>query len=305
MGLGILILSHNTREITLEGIRKALISAKYCQERMKVNISILLVDNGSQDGTVKAVKKEYPTVRVLALPENVGTSRGNNAGLRMIDDEFVLLLNSDTHLEPETLYKSFQYMQKNPQCDVMMCKLVDDKGNFRPYGGHLPTPMRLVLWSLFLESIPILRNYLARIYTYPRQMYNLAFQVEWMPSCFYFMKREVITKTNGLDENIFFYMDDMEWSKRINKAGFQIYFNPDVQAEHTGGESSLKKWNFKKILQSQFDGTSYFMKKHYPKTANIALTIMRLGFLLRGIALVTLGKREIGNAYITTACNVM
>lgn len=298
----LLMLSYNTREVTREGIRKAIVSMRYCEQHNKESkLSLLVVDNASSDGSVAAIRKQFPQVNVLAMPENVGTSRGNNAGMRQITSDFILLLNSDAYLEPDTLYNSLHFMNTHPDCDVMMCKMDNSKGQFEPDGGHLPTPLRLMLWSLGIESIPVLNNLLPRIYQYPKSFYKVPFRAEWMPACYYFLRREVFEKTGGMDEKIFLYMDDIEWSKRIKDAGLQMWFNPGAQAKHIGGASSTGKGRIQRVTQSQFDGMSYFMKKHYPQQARQALAVMKFGFRLRGIFFLLAGQKEKAHAYLTAS----
>lgn len=296
----LLILSYNTREITLEGVRKALDSMRYCEQHNKEStFSLLVVDNASSDGTVAAIRKQFPQVKVLALPENVGTSRGNNAGMKQITSDFIVLLNSDTYLEPDTLYKSLAYLNTHPSCDMMVCRLVNEKGEFDPDGGHTPTPLRILLWSLGFESIPFLNKFFPHIYGYPRSFYQKPFRAEWMSACFYFLRRNVYDKTGGMDENIFMYMDDIEWAKRIKDAGFQIWFNPKVQAVHLGGASSVQKGQVQKVTKSQFEGMTYFIKKHYPKQAKRTFAMMKFGFRLRGILFFLLGQKEKAHIYLT------
>src|SRR5579871_4453446 len=140
----IVILSYNVKNVTDICISKALAAKKYAESILENEITITVVDNGSPDNTAAMIRKKYKNVELVALKENVGASAGYNAGLRVAQSPFILIINSDTYLEEDTVLKSLQYMKSHKKTDVLMVRLVDEHQEFRPYGGHLPTPARTI-----------------------------------------------------------------------------------------------------------------------------------------------------------------
>jgi GT2 family glycosyltransferase len=263
----------------------------------KNNIEIIVVDNGSTDGTLEMIRKKHKTARVLAQKTNVGVARGYNIGMENSKGEYILIINSDTYIEKDTLSKCLSYLEKNKQCDVVMARLTTLEGEFKPYGGFLPTPLRTIRWLLGFESIPFLKNHINKIYQYEAKHYINANIIEWAPTCFYFMRSEVFKKTKGHDEKMFLYMENIEWSKRIYDAGMRIWFVPTIGSIHIGGESTRKKLPSIFLLRRQLEGAKYYHKKHFPRSFLLINLFLYLGFSARSLAYISTGKKEKGLNY--------
>lgn len=300
MKLSITILTFNTKDITDTCIEKALIAKKYCEKNSNHTVEIIVVDNNSVDKTAEMVRKKYKDVKLIVNKVNGGVSVGYNTGLRAAsnDSNFMLLLNSDLYLEEDTLLNCFEYMESHPKCDVLMCKLYNANHEFETYGGHIPTPLRTIGWLLGLESVPILKNHIAKIYGYNENLYKNDFQMEWAPTCFYFLKKEVFERTRGHDEKLFLYMEDLEWSKRIKDAGFKLWFTPKFTSTHLCGASTDKKLPKLYILKKQVEGVKYFQRKHYPKIAPLSIAFLYIGFTLRSILYSFTGNLPVAKIYL-------
>jgi GT2 family glycosyltransferase len=296
--ISVVILSYNTREITdncLAFVKKA---QAYSHRVLKNKVDIILVDNNSSDGTIEMIQSKYKDVLLLAQKENLGVTRGYNLGMKKATTPYILIINSDTYIEEKTLVQCLEYLMTNKKCDVVMARLTDAKGNFHPYAGHLPTPFRTIRWLLGLENVPLLKTHIKRIYQYNPQYYLTPAVIEWAPSCFYFMRREVYDKTGGQDEKMFFYMDDVEWSKRIYDLGMRIWFVGSIGSVHLGGESTSKKSPIYKMLSRQVEGFRYYHRKHSPKYYFWINLALYMGYGARSIFYFTTGQVEKANAYL-------
>src|SRR5260221_296448 len=138
----IIILSYNVKDITDECLRKAKISASYSQKKLSNRVKIVIVDNGSTDGTVAMIRKKYPDVTFIAFPKNTGVSYGYNAGMKRVTTPYFLLINSDTLLNPSTIYDSLLYMNSNAQCAVATGVVNIPHEKFTGIGGYLPSPLK-------------------------------------------------------------------------------------------------------------------------------------------------------------------
>lgn len=293
--LSIIILSFNTLEITKIAIQKAIESARICQKKLGNKIEIIVVDNASGDGSSEMIKRKYPQVILRTLLKNMGTCVGNNEGMKIAKYPYILLINSDTYLFPGTLFNSVHWMDKHKYADVMIGKLY--RGNnkqYFDYGGSLPTPFKTVRWLLGLESLPLPMD---RIYQKRKELFKKERELGWIPTCFLFMRRNVFEKTGGHDENMFFYMEDVEFCKQIKDAGFSIYYTPQVSAVHLGGKSTVDKLKMKVLLQRQVDGLLYYQKKHHFKTLSLVKLFLFFGFKMRVFAYAFLRKFEMAYTY--------
>ncbi len=299
MKVSLVILNYNTRDITDVCIQKALSAVAYCQKTSKHKAEIIVVDNASSDGSVEMIKSKYPQVTLIINPTNAGVSIGYNVGMRASKNaDFILLLNSDLYLEEDAIANSFNYMEKNPDTDLMICKLFNAEHKFETYGGYLPTPRRTIFWLLGFESIPFIKDRISKIYGYKEELYKKDLQVEWAPTCFYFLKYKVFEKTGGNDERIFLYMDDLEWCKRIHDAGFKFMFTPKFTSTHLCGASTDKKFHKLYILQRQIQGIKYYQKKHHPSTLGLVVAFLYLGFSMRILAYMLLGQLHSALTYL-------
>ncbi len=294
----IVVLSYNTREITESCLRRIALSAKNAQKALGAKTTTVVVDSASTDGSQTMVVTKFPSVRLVRLSKNKGPGPGYNAGMKLAKTPYILILNSDTYLAHDTLTKTLGHMQSHPDCDGLMCKKVDGTGQFEEYCGNIPTPARTIRWLLGMESLPILRDHISRIYGYPDSAYKKAFRIGWMPTFFFLMKREVYTKTGGHDENIFLYMDDVEWFKRIEDAGFKIWYTPIATVVHLGGSSTKKKnvgYHF--LLANQVKSIAYMQKKHYPQEWWLVSIFLFLGLKVRAITHLLMGHVVLAHAY--------
>lgn len=290
------VLSFNTKKVTDLCLKKAETAARYAYKTLGSRVKIIAVDNGSTDGSPEMIKRKHQIVKLIRLKENTGYAKGNNAGLRLANTPFILLINSDLYLAKNTFVSAIKYMQNNKSCDVLSCKVVNAEGSFEPYGGHLPTPFKTILWALGLESWPIVKYFLPRIYGYNLSFYQEDKRMEWCPTCFFFLRREVYKKTKGFDENLFLYMEDVEWCQRIGKKDFQLIHTPSFQVVHLGG-ASQKSLTSQEVLRRQIEGMEYFHKVHYPNTYWIVVQFLRFGLKLRTFFYLLSGNLEQAKIY--------
>ena len=146
--LSIIILNYNTRDITLDAI--ASIEKNYKKEVTDGSFEVIVVDNASSDGSVAGFNdyKKYTKInlfKVLENKENVGFSKGNNCGVKISQGNYVLFLNPDTIVYPETLTYMLDFMKLHPDVGAASCKLINKDGAF-DFNSHrgFPTP-----WNAF------------------------------------------------------------------------------------------------------------------------------------------------------------
>lgn len=199
---------------------------------------VILIDNDSTDHSLTVVEPYKDRVKVIAHPENVGFSKGNNVAAKSATGSFLFLLNNDTILEKDTLQKLFEFVQGKTDVGAVAPKLLHEDGRLQAPGSVFGQ------WR-FKQSQPVV--------------------VPFIAGAAVLIPRVVWEKMNGLDENLFFYNDDIDMCKSIQKLGYRIYYLPTAQLIHFGGLST----QFRKIgsLIEGYRGGFYIAYKHYGKWA--------------------------------------
>lgn len=289
LDLSVIVLSYNTKDITDECLSRLQLSVVSCQRKLKNQIETIVVDNASTDGSLEMIKQDHPWVKLIALKENTGFSKGNNIGMAKSKHPFILLLNSDVYVEEDSLYKALAYFRVNLNCDVLGAKLKYPTGKFQPSAGSLPNFLNTMFWIM---AIPTMHSF------HPKReaFFSKAHQVGWITGAFFMLKRAVFEKTHGFDENLFLYMEEVEWCKRIEEAGFKIWYVPQVEVTHLHGASS--QLNPQKPYIQELKGIKYYFKKYYAGNYPLLKMFLILGLILRIMAFSLLGKTKRARAYL-------
>ena len=226
--LSIIIVNYNDQRFL-----KDCLSSVY-NETPHIKFEIIFVDNNSSDNSVALVRQEFPKVKIIQNKENLGFCKANNQGLKIFQGRHALLLNTDTIVKSRALEKMVGFMDANPNVGVCGPRLLNPDGTPQHQGG------------LFNRRFWLSKK---------------SIKVDYMLGACLMVRREIVNKVGGLDENFFFSNDDLDWCRRITKAGWGVYFLPQAEVIHYGGFTT-KRFN-QRIFVEGFRGGLYFSKKHY------------------------------------------
>ncbi len=293
--LSVVVLSFNTKEITDKCLSNLKESIKYCNNLLKNDVEVIVIDNASTDGSHEMIQKKHSWVKFLPMKENTGFSRGNNIGMKKSKNPFILLLNSDAYVNKETLYLSLRYFEEKPECDVLGCKLILPNGKQQISVGYLPNPINTIFWISGLSKLPLVDLLVKPIHPNSVSAVNKEKKVEWAMGAFLILKREVFEKTKGFNEEIFMYGEEVEWCKRIKDMGFVMYFVPKISATHLDKASS--KFNLEKPLINEFRGIKVYFRKHYRSWYSLISLIIKVFLLVRILIFGLLLDRQRVRAY--------
>ncbi|MUG73955.1 glycosyltransferase family 2 protein [Paenibacillus validus] len=257
MDLSIIVLNYNTKQLTLnclESIRNSVTEYLY---------EIILVDNHSTDGSIEAFEKHYPEIELIRNQVNVGFSKGNNQAMKIARGRYVLLLNSDTIVNSDTLDVMLQFMDQQPTVGAAGCKVVLPDGSLdKACRRGFPTPSASFYYAFgfakLFPRVPRFNQYQLS-YLDPDQDYP----VDCLVGAFMMVRREVIDQVGMLDEDFFMYGEDIDWCYRIKEAGWGIHYYPYTEIVHYKGASSRRR-PFK-IIYEFHRAMILFHKKHYEK----------------------------------------
>lgn len=228
MDLTVVLVNYNTAELlpqALGHLRRAAAGLR---------CSTIIVDNASRDHSVPFIKEQFPDCRLIANPVNVGFGRANNQAVPLLEGRYLLLLNTDAFVAPDTLEKTVAYMDAHPRCGILGVRLVGRDGELQPSARYFPTP-----WNLFLQ-----RNGLTRLFPRARLMDDLSWPhdavraCDWVPGCYYLVRREVVEEVKLFDPRYFLYYEEVDHCLAAKRAGWEVVFFPDTSVVHLGGESA-------------------------------------------------------------------
>ena len=242
---------------------------------------VIVIDNDSSDGTAQKVSQQYPQVKLIVNPHNSGYARACNQGIKEAQGDFVLLLNPDTLLQPESLSKMGQFMKDNPEVGALGPQLLNPDGSIQPSCRRFPTYSTLI-WeftglSRLFSSHPLFGSW---------RMGDFDFQEgrevdQPMASALLIRKR--VTEAVGLmDERFKMFFNDVDYCLRIRQAGFKIVYYPPAKLIHHLGGATRKRW-LARIFFSHGGFFQYLKKHHSSGFKLIPLIMFGAGLILSAI----------------------
>lgn len=242
--LSVLIVNYRTPGLTLDCL------ASLAPERHEgITLDVVLVDNCSGDGSGEKLREaiaangwggEGGWVRLIESERNLGFAGGNNLALRhaRAEADAVLLLNSDTIVEPGALRHCVERLLADPTIGALSCRVANADGSLQVVARRMPTPGRLILAQTGLPwKLPRLFGW-AQLDYLSWDMDRDGGEPGWLGGAFLMMPGRLARELGGLDERFFFYGEDIEICHRIRRRGLRVVYDPSVTITHLGGSSS-------------------------------------------------------------------
>ena len=201
---------------------------------------VILVDNNSQDNSLEILEKFKDKISLIINEKNMGFSYANNQAAKVSKGELLFLLNNDTKIETQTIQKLIDYQKENPDLGAIMPRLLNADGSIQCPGSSLNH------WR-YKSSKPT--------------------KVPFLSGAAIVMTKKLYTEVGGLDENYFFYTDDIDLSKTLIRKGYVLMYYPLAQLIHYGGLST-KTRKVGSLIEG-YRGGIYFSQKHYIKPISI------------------------------------
>ncbi len=278
--LSIIILSYNTKELT----ERCLLSLiKSLPNNKNFNAEIIVVDNGSSDGSAENIKyqilnfkntyqKSNISFKLILNKENLGYPKGNNQALKMAKGRYILFLNSDVIVENVDFEKIISYLDVRPEIAVLTVKVILQNGNIDADSHRgFPTIWNAFCYFIGLEELFRYIPFANRIFGgYHLIHLNFAktHEIDSASGAFFLSKKDVLEKVGGFDEEFFMYGEDIDLSFRIKKLGYKVVYYPRFAVLHLKSASGLEKEDVdtrEKIRHHFFGAMKIFYRKHYEK----------------------------------------
>ncbi len=232
---------------------------------------VIVVDNGSSDGSAGMVMQRFPDVILIANPTNVGYARANNQGLARASGRYVLLLNSDTEVTGEALGTLLAYMEAHPRVGAVGPRLVRKDGTVQQSCDLFPRrPWEMVRERVVDRLWP--RNTVTRRGRMARWDLTQPLPVDWLVGAALLVRRGVIAGIGGLDERFWMYAEDLDWCYRMRRAGWEVHYLPQATIYHWQRASSERTPELaRRLARQREESLVLFYRKHYGAAAALGL----------------------------------
>jgi GT2 family glycosyltransferase len=219
------------------------------------NLRIILVDNSSQDGSAQRLHKELPHLTLLLNPTNLGFAGGCNVGMReaLKDPEcvYVFLLNNDATLSPGTLQTAVSFAEDDQRIGLLSGKILSSPAEKTIWyaGGRIDRWRGRAVVRGFGEV--------------DRGQYDSPCEVGFVTGAMMLIKRVVLEDAGLLPEEYFFGIEEWDYSLRVKRAGYKLYYFPDLLAHHRADGSH---WNYDpKFVYNSYRNKLIFQEKYLPR----------------------------------------
>ena len=236
---------------------------------------VLVVDNRSTDDSVAMLREQFPWVKVIANAENVGFARANNQAIAQSSGKYLLLLNPDTVVKAGAVTTLLAFMEAHDNVGAVGPRLLNADLTLQPSCSPAPTLWR-ELWRLF---------HLDRLHAYaeyPIARWSLhhAHPVDIIKGACLLIRRDLFEQVGGLDNAFFIYSEEVDLCKRIQQAGWQLYWVPQAEVIHYGAQSTqlVAREMFLNLYRYK---VLYFRKRHGARTAVLYKVVLLLASLAR------------------------
>lgn len=253
MDLSIIVVTHNTREMTIECIRSIV------EQTSKVQYELILFDSGSTDGSAAAIRERFPTVKLIVSGQDVGFGKANNLASKAAHGRRLLLINPDTVVLDHAIDRLHEFADTTPECRIWGGRTIFADGSLNPAScWKFPT-----LWSVFCLSVGLnlfKRSVVFNSEGYPDFKRDSVRSVDIVAGCFFLIDRGLWRDLGGFDPMFFMYAEEADLCIRARKLGARPKMTPTATIIHYGGASYPEKSEFRIHLLA---GRVTLMDRHW------------------------------------------
>lgn len=253
MKLSIVIVSYKVKDLLRKNLNHLL------KSDIGSDFEVFVVDNNSGDGSAEMVKNEFPEVKLIANSENLGFAKANNLAIARAGGEYILLLNPDMRVFPDTLKKMISRMDSRPDVGIAGCKLITEKGEVVPQIRRFPTLKDQLAVTLKVPHLfpGVLKRYIPEDLDYETEQ-----EVDTIRGSFFMIRRRMIEEIGGLDERYFIWFEEVDYCKEAKKAGWKVMYTPAAECvDHVGKSfAQVPKGKTQKYFRDSM--LKYFRKWH-------------------------------------------
>lgn len=234
--IAVIVLNWNGKKDTLDCL-------KYLdKQQIDANFQVIVVDNGSADDSVTAIKKRFPDVDVISSKANLGFAQGNNIGIKFALEkgaDYIVVLNNDTIQDTNLLRELQLVLEDNPKAAITVPKIYFAKGYEFHKERYKENEKGKVLW--YAGGVIDWSNVVGHhrgVDEIDKGQFDKLEETEYATGCCFMIKRSVLEKVGLFDQRYFLYYEDSDLSMRVKREGFSIYFVPKAKMWHKNAGSA-------------------------------------------------------------------
>ncbi len=230
------------------------------EETKDISFEVIVSDNGSADGSIDYIRQNFSSVRIVENGKNLGFAKGNNAGIRVAQGEYVLILNPDTIILDRALEKLVAFAEQHPKAGAFGCRVLNQDGSFQNPARPIPTVSGALISALYLRWLA----HLSPLFTSDlylnwdgRQEREIGFQ----SGCCVMFRGDLLKQLNCFDERFFYHFEETDLCYRVWQAHSSILYCPNAEITHLGGQS-VGRFPIRFVLETYRSGYRFYYK-HY------------------------------------------
>jgi len=246
--LSIIIVSWNTKKLLLSCVRSVF------EDLRGISGEVIVVDNGSQDGSGNEVKNAFPLINLVENERNLGFAKAVNQGLQKASGKYLLLVNPDTEVKNGAIKQLLLFMDSHLDTGVAGAQLLNSDGSKQNSIANFPS----LVTELFNKSL--LRWLFPEQYPGKERTYSEPVEVNSVLGACMMVRREALDQVGLLDEDYFLFLEETDWCYRMKKVGWKIYHVPQTEVFHFQGKSA--EADRKKARVEYYRSRYHFFKKN-------------------------------------------
>lgn len=243
----VVIVNYNVRELILTCLRT--LYAFHPEE----DLEVIVVDNQSSDGSVEAIRNEFPQVILIANTTNAGFPKANNQGFEIATGDYIFMLNPDTEFIQPAISSLRMYLDTHPEYAFVAPKLLNTDRSIQGSIWRYPSLTSVFCESFYLHAFLKKKNYADKDRDH-------VFEVETCSGAAIYFRKSLLERIGNLDETMF-WIEDVEFCFRANHAGEKGVYLPEAQIVHHIGQSAKKNYNIS-LSNQVFNKIKFFGKHH-------------------------------------------
>lgn len=272
--LSILIVNTNTRDLLLGCLRSI-------ADTVHTPHEVIVVDNASTDGSVEALRRGWPAVKLIANSRNNWFTGATNQAIRASSGEFLLCLNPDTVCHENAIDALVAFLRTRPTAAVVGPRLHNGDGSLQPSCRNFLTNRRLVLQHLLPWRL-LPNSWRARA-VLEFWDHDRARVVDWVIGACILVRRSAVEQVGLKDEGYPIFHEETDWCLRFQKAGWETWFIPHAVVTHFGSQTVSKLWG-KGLVVEFYKGKHRFIRLHYGRAALVVHRALLTALLLTRLA---------------------
>jgi len=251
MKLSIISLTWNSKNLIPECLNSLL-------GQIPSDTEIIVIDNGSTDGSKELIRKRYPDIFLIENAENRGVGPARNQGLRIARAEHILVLDIDTIVQPGAIQALIQGMENHPEVGLSGAKLISPNGELQYTCRDFPT-----IWSKLFRQLPQVfqDRFLA-----DEELYNWDHStpcyVGYVIGACQVIRRKAMEEVGFYDERIFYGPEDVDYCLRMWQSGWRVLYNPEAVIVHLERRITRRHLWRNPLFMIHLKGLVWYFWKH-------------------------------------------